>query len=62
MDLSFANQALRSSSSAARAGRLDATVMSVPKEIDQHVAALKLESLGVTIDGLTAEQQRYLAS
>ena len=36
--------------------------MSVPKEIDQQVAALKLESLGVAIDGLTAEQRRYLAS
>jgi adenosylhomocysteinase len=62
MDLSFANQALSVEFLAARAGRLDATVMSVPKEIDQHVAALKLESLGVTIDGLTPEQQRYLAS
>jgi len=62
MDLSFANQALSVEFLAARAGRLDATVLSVPKEIDQHVAALKLESLGVTIDGLTAEQKRYLAS
>ena len=62
MDLSFANQALSIEFLAARAGKLDPTVMSVPKEIDQQVAALKLATLGVTIDGLTAEQRRYLAS
>jgi adenosylhomocysteinase len=62
MDLSFANQALSVEFLAARAGHLDATVLSVPKEIDQQVAALKLRSLGVSIDGLTAEQKRYLAS
>jgi adenosylhomocysteinase len=62
MDLSFANQALSVEYLAARAGKLDATVMSVPKEIDQQVAALKLRSLGVSIDGLTTEQKRYLAS
>ena len=62
MDLSFANQALSVEFLAARAGKLDPTVLSVPKEIDQQVAALKLRSLGVAIDGLTPEQQRYLAS
>lgn len=62
MDLSFANQALSVEFLAKRAGTLDPTVISVPKEIDQQVAALKLESLGVAIDGLTAEQRRYLAS
>lgn len=62
MDLSFANQALSVEFLAAQAGKLDPTVMSVPREIDQQVAALKLESLGVAIDGLTAEQKRYLAS
>jgi adenosylhomocysteinase len=62
MDLSFANQALSVEFLASRAGKLDPTVMSVPKEIDHQVAALKLRSLGVEIDGLTPEQQRYLAS
>jgi len=62
MDMSFANQALSVEHLAARAGTLDPTVLAVPKEIDRKVAALKLESLGVRIDTLTAEQQRYLAS
>jgi S-adenosylmethionine synthetase len=37
-------------------------VLPVPKDIDQHVAALKLTSLGVSIDELTVEQRRFLAS
>jgi adenosylhomocysteinase len=37
-------------------------VYDVPEEIDREVARLKLESLGVRIDALTEEQQRYLAS
>ncbi len=35
---------------------------SVPEEIDREVARLKLESLGVEIDSLTADQRRYLHS
>ena len=62
MDMSFANQALSVEFLAARAGSLDPTVIAVPKEIDRRVAALKLESLGVRIDTLSAEQKRYLAS
>jgi adenosylhomocysteinase len=62
MDMSFANQALSVEYLVTRAGRLDPTVLSVPKEIDRHVAALKLKSLGVRIDTLSAEQKRYLAS
>jgi len=62
MDMSFANQSLAVEFLVARAGQLDATVLSVPKEIDQQVAALKLQSLGVRIDELTAEQKRYIAS
>jgi len=62
MDMSFANQALSIEYLVERAGRLDPTVLSVPKEIDRHVAALKLKSLGVRIDTLSAEQKRYLAS
>ena len=62
VDMSFANQSLSVDYLVERAGRLDATVLSVPKDIDQQVAALKLQSLGVRIDELTAEQKRYLAS
>ncbi len=62
MDMTFANQALAVDFLVARRGKLEPTVLSVPKEIDQHVAALKLTSLGVRIDALTPEQQRYLAS
>lgn len=62
MDMSFANQSLSVEYLVARAGRLDPTVLSVPKDIDHEVAALKLTSLGVRIDALTADQKRYLAS
>jgi adenosylhomocysteinase len=62
MDMSFANQSLSVEYLVVRAGHLDPTVLSVPKEIDQRVAALKLHSLGVRIDALTAEQRRYLDS
>jgi adenosylhomocysteinase len=62
MDMSFANQALSIEFLVARAGRLEPAVLSVPKDIDRHVAALKLKSLGVRIDTLTPEQKRYLAS
>lgn len=62
LDMSFAHQCLSVEFLVARAGHLDATVLTVPKEIDQQVAALKLKSLGVRIDELTAEQKRYLAS
>ena len=62
LDMSFANQCLSVEFLVARAGHLDAAVLSVPKDIDQRVAALKLKSLGVRIDELTPEQKRYLAS
>ena len=41
---------------------LERQVYVVPKEIDDEVARLKLESMGVEIDSLTAEQEKYLAS
>jgi len=62
LDMSFANQCLSVEFLVAHAGQLDATVLSVPRDIDHGVAALKLKSLGVRIDELTAEQKRYLAS
>ncbi len=60
MDMSFANQAL-AVEHLAQAGRgLEPGVLPVPREIDDEVARLKLESLGVEIDALTDEQAEYL--
>jgi adenosylhomocysteinase len=62
MDMSFANQALAAEYMAANAASLEPGVHPVPKEIDEAIAALKLETMGITIDTLTAEQVTYLAS
>jgi adenosylhomocysteinase len=62
MDMSFANQALAAELLADHAGELSKAVHRVPADIDREVAALKLAALGVEIDTLTAEQQKYLAS
>jgi adenosylhomocysteinase len=62
MDLSFANQALALEYLVAHAGELKREVYPVPEEIDREIARLKLESMGVRIDRLTAEQSSYLAS
>jgi adenosylhomocysteinase len=62
MDMSFANQALSAEYMVANADKLEPGVYPVPKEIDQNIAALKLATLGVKIDVLTPEQEKYLAS
>ncbi len=62
MDMSFANQALSAEYLVKRRGTLPPSVISVPEDIDREVARLKLAALGVGIDRLTAEQERYLAS
>jgi len=62
MDMSFANQALCAEYMVKNAASLVAQVYDVPKEIDREVARLKLRSMGIEIDTLTAEQQRYLES
>ncbi|MDR2707682.1 MAG: adenosylhomocysteinase [Nitrososphaerota archaeon] len=61
MDMSFANQAL-SSEYIAKNARLETKVYSVPKELDEKIAELKLKSMGVTIDELTEEQKKYLST
>ncbi|MCW4031577.1 MAG: adenosylhomocysteinase [Candidatus Bathyarchaeota archaeon] len=61
MDMSFANQAL-CAEYLAKARKLPPKVYPVPKHIDQNVAELKLKSMGVKIDDLTAEQKRYLST
>jgi adenosylhomocysteinase len=62
MDMSFANQALCSEWLVKQGKKLERKVYTVPKEIDQEVAALKLKAMGIAIDKLTAEQEEYLAS
>jgi adenosylhomocysteinase len=59
MDISFALQALAAEDLARRGGELEPGVHPVPEGIDREVAALKLASLGVEIDALTEEQERY---
>jgi adenosylhomocysteinase len=62
MDLSFADQALAAEFIVQRRGKLENKVYTLPLALDEHVARLKLKSLGVGIDKLTKEQQTYLAS
>ena len=61
MDMSFANQAL-CSEYIAKTAKLTPKVFTVPKEIDEKVAELKLKTMGVNIDELTAEQKKYLST
>ncbi len=62
MDMSFANQALCSEYMVQHANELEKTVYGVPKEIDKEIARLKLESMRISIDTLTPEQEKYLSS
>jgi adenosylhomocysteinase len=62
MDMSFANQALAVEYLQQTAGTLENKVYEVPAALDQQIAYLKLESMGVRIDQLTPEQEKYLAS
>lgn len=62
MDMSFANQALSLEHLAKEGHTLIPGVYPVPKDIDKNIAEMKLNSLGINIDKLTAEQERYLSS
>jgi adenosylhomocysteinase len=62
MDMSFANQALATEYAVEHASSLEKKVYPVPREIDEEIARLKLETMGVEIDKLTEEQATYLAS
>jgi adenosylhomocysteinase len=62
MDMSFANQALSAEWVVANGASLERRVYDVPKAIDDEIARLKLETMGIEIDTLTEEQARYLAS
>jgi len=62
MDMSFADQALSVEHLVRHHAQMERKVYNVPMEIDQEVARLKLRSMNVTIDTLTAEQVQYLGS
>ena len=60
--MSFATQALATEYAAKNRGKLDVAVHDVPKDIDEWVASLKLQTMGLKIDTLTEEQVKYLSS
>ena len=62
MDMSFANQALGAEYLVKLKKPLSRNVHVIPEEIDNKIAAMKLASMGIKIDKLTAEQKKYLAS
>ena len=62
MDRSFANQALASEYLLTHKGKLSHGVHALPRAVDREIAALKLRAMGITIDVLTTEQEKYLSS
>jgi adenosylhomocysteinase len=62
MDMSFANQALGAEWIALNHHRLENEVYELPHEVDEEIARLKLHAMGIAIDYLTEEQERYLTS
>lgn len=62
MDMSFANQALSAEYMVKMGNKLERKVYVIPEEIDKKIAEMKLKSLGVSIDKLTPEQEKYLNS
>ena len=62
MDMSFANQALSLEHLVNNEKQLAIGVYAVPREIDAEIARLKLQAMGMSIDTLTDEQQKYLSS
>lgn len=62
MDMSFANQALGSEYMLSFAKQLQPRVYTLPSELDKEIARLKLRAMGIHIDALTPEQDKYLNS
>ncbi len=62
MDMSFAGQALAAQYLVDHKGRLSNQVHTVPEEVDQRIASIKLAAMGIEIDTLTPEQEKYLNS
>ena len=62
MDMSFANQALGMEYIVKNQGKLEKKLHTLPHEVDLKIAELKLKSMGIEIDTLTEEQEKYLNS
>lgn len=62
MDMSFANQALGIEFLVKNKGNLENKLYTLPESVDMNIAKLKLDSMGISIDTLTAEQEEYLNS
>jgi adenosylhomocysteinase len=62
MDMSFANQALGAEYMLVHAKEMESHVYTIPTHIDKDIARLKLQAMGVKIDTLTPEQEKYLSS
>ncbi len=62
MSLSFCGQALACEYLVKHSKKLDKAVYTLPSEVDQTIAALQLETMGISIDTLTAKQKKYLSS
>ncbi len=62
MDMSFANQALACEYLVKNKGKLEAGIHSIPMKIDQEIARLKLQAMGIGVDSLTPEQVEYINS
>lgn len=62
MDMSFANQVLSASYLVQNSGTLDNAVYNVPEQVDKEIARIKLMAMGIKIDQLTPEQEKYLNS
>jgi adenosylhomocysteinase len=62
MDMSFANQAMAAEWLISNAGTLSPQIYTLPKELDEEVASIKLATMGGGLEELTDEQRAYLAS
>lgn len=62
MDMSFANQALACEYLVQNKGKLEPGLYSIPVELDQEIARLKLQAMGIALDTLTPEQIEYMNS
>lgn len=62
MDMSFAGQALAAQYLSDNKGRLENQVITMPNEVDQQIAGIKLQAMGIEIDTLTDQQAKYLNS
>ena len=60
MDMSFANQALGAEFIVKNKGKLENKLYTLPYNVDVEIAKIKLQSMGIEIDALTQEQQKYL--